>query len=407
MEKSLLHIRGGNRAVEESESSISPPAMPENEASHEWEPSHLDLLCVEELSVVYSKPRGMTLAPDSRMRRRALRSSKSFTDQYQLSIENGYLILKRRVLSCGKVLLRGISELYRQPQQTHDSLNPASSLLRLPPELRLRVYRHLLLTRSYYPIFHGPRNFHLQIHLRHPQLYPGDLWPEILATCKLIHQEGTPILYGENTFEQQFSWPPKRLFSSIPWPQALTSKLSNMSVGCISSMYLSDQHHKWLDDRRELQIFQSFPGLQYLKLRIPLAALSPEERVEMESLLENSLKSVSQKPKPLRRCRYYIRLPWDSALQAWSQAGAKDFSPHRKLKTHLERIMKENSLFTHQRVIWHFETLLSQYVGPDANLNFVIEHVGSVEEGTEKPGIHCEVTFDGSITQDSVEQDVP
>jgi hypothetical protein len=58
--------------------------------------------------------------------------------------------------------------------------------LDLPPELRLMVYRKLLL-------FMTP---HEQI----PSGRAGRVYPQILQTCKLIQEEANGILYDENTF---------------------------------------------------------------------------------------------------------------------------------------------------------------------------------------------------------------
>ena len=63
-----------------------------------------------------------------------------------------------------------------------------TSFLDLPPEVRLKIYRYLLLTRlnkCIEPIFNMAQH---------------DLQPAILRTCGLIKQEASAVLYGENSF---------------------------------------------------------------------------------------------------------------------------------------------------------------------------------------------------------------
>ena len=56
----------------------------------------------------------------------------------------------------------------------------------LPPDVRLVVYRHLLIR---------------------PKMSPSDVqvWPAMLSTCKQIHAEAERILYAENTFAVKLS----------------------------------------------------------------------------------------------------------------------------------------------------------------------------------------------------------
>ena len=65
-----------------------------------------------------------------------------------------------------------------------------TTFLDLPPEVRLGVYRYLLLTRSNKFIDPTYNMAHY------------DLQPAILQTCGLIKKEACAVLYGENTFVQ-------------------------------------------------------------------------------------------------------------------------------------------------------------------------------------------------------------
>ncbi|KAF1996853.1 hypothetical protein P154DRAFT_565784, partial [Amniculicola lignicola CBS 123094] len=66
--------------------------------------------------------------------------------------------------------------------------------LELPAELRLLVYRELLVTDG--PIlvhYLGPRKANKQLQKR--------TFPEIMRTCKLCFEEGAVVLYGDNVFD--------------------------------------------------------------------------------------------------------------------------------------------------------------------------------------------------------------
>ena len=65
-----------------------------------------------------------------------------------------------------------------------------SLLLLLPPEIRILIYRYLLVRRT--GIVSESSNLHSP---RTPLLYPN-----ILRTCRTIHKEASKILFGENAF---------------------------------------------------------------------------------------------------------------------------------------------------------------------------------------------------------------
>src|SRR5712664_1176146 len=65
----------------------------------------------------------------------------------------------------------------------------AFPFMRLPAELRLQVYRHLL--RSKYELFMKRCPYHST---------SSDLHPSILRTCHQVHDEAVQVLYEENVF---------------------------------------------------------------------------------------------------------------------------------------------------------------------------------------------------------------
>jgi hypothetical protein len=72
----------------------------------------------------------------------------------------------------------------------------------LPQELRVRVYRLVFVTES-------PINFHTR---KHFQRSSG-----LLRTCKIVHEEGRAVLYGENAFHFERSFNTRGRFFEEDW----------------------------------------------------------------------------------------------------------------------------------------------------------------------------------------------
>ena len=71
--------------------------------------------------------------------------------------------------------------------------------LRLPPEVRLEVYRHLLLRRRGTHLV--PTSMQRYSHQCWVDPDPNkNLHPAILRTCRLVRNEATDVLYSENLF---------------------------------------------------------------------------------------------------------------------------------------------------------------------------------------------------------------
>ena len=67
---------------------------------------------------------------------------------------------------------------------------------RLPPELRLRIYRELLLDEDHY----------LEPQGKHPDdpPYESKVYPAILGVCKQFYAEASAVLYEENEFGYEY-----------------------------------------------------------------------------------------------------------------------------------------------------------------------------------------------------------
>ena len=98
------------------------------------------------------------------------------------SIAFGYLPFGNSTRSAEQIMSRSIAIGYLQLQTantTQTSSKPTtSSLLFLPPEIRILIYRYLLLRNSWF----------------------DGRYPNILRACRTIHQEACSVLYGETVF---------------------------------------------------------------------------------------------------------------------------------------------------------------------------------------------------------------
>ncbi|KAK4691096.1 hypothetical protein P7C71_g5830, partial [Lecanoromycetidae sp. Uapishka_2] len=79
-------------------------------------------------------------------------------------------------------------------------INAPSPLLGLPPELRNKIYEHLLQRTGREIDYQGW--LHIQADGRSwDKSYMMPIFPQILRTCRQIHHEARAVLYGENRFQ--------------------------------------------------------------------------------------------------------------------------------------------------------------------------------------------------------------
>ena len=100
-------------------------------------------------------------------------------------------------------------------------ISTRTGLLDLPPEIRLMIFRHLLVRANPLPDFSQANNF----------------WPDlsILKTSKLIHQEAFDVFYKENRFARGCWYPP---FSPLRFPQIIDTMQNietNLALGATLS----------------------------------------------------------------------------------------------------------------------------------------------------------------------------
>lgn len=89
-----------------------------------------------------------------------------------------------------------------------DFQGQTSSIFKLPPELRCKIYEEVLISN---------RPLELDPYLQ-DSLLPPALSPALLQTCRIIRHEAQPIYYGQNTFVAR------------PWGVSLDSQLEQEAI---------------------------------------------------------------------------------------------------------------------------------------------------------------------------------
>ncbi|CAH0055205.1 unnamed protein product [Clonostachys solani] len=329
-----------------------------------WTASALDNICVEELVdlMAAKTPLGPADVPKAQHVRRGLLGP---TRQYHFVKQDGVLLLQRPM-----------HQRHLRPRlEGTDTSACAStrikvSILALPPELRMPIYRHLLVSEVDYdcPVI-CPNTDGFRIVTGATKSQPRGLSPEILATCRLINQEGTPVLYGENMFSREFYWPRRWHLSrnrsrQVQWPLSESSKLRfARGLQYISRLSISQQQHQWLLGDGELKVFRDFP-------------------------------SAARKQPRLRKIQCQFWLAKDHNYGTWiarCRGRRLDFSLHDAKKKQFERYMAEENLFGDRSTIWSFVTNVHEDSGPSCSLELLIAECHGVpgDDAARTPVVVC------------------
>ncbi|MCJ1405448.1 hypothetical protein MMC11_008676 [Xylographa trunciseda] len=146
-----------------------------------------------------------------------------------------------------------------QPMQA-----PKSLLLEVPAELRLMIHRMVLC--SYRPLsllLYGRSKDKIE-------LLNKDVCPSILLTCKLFNQEGTCVLYSENTFAMS-AW----CLSKFANKNGIGIPIGSINAGSIKSLKIQYDIEKLADlacdlvediKPRLFVLLRTLPGLEEIVL---------------------------------------------------------------------------------------------------------------------------------------------
>ncbi|KAH8697587.1 hypothetical protein BGW36DRAFT_378966 [Talaromyces proteolyticus] len=357
---------------------------------HKWAYTDIDEIQVEELIEEPASPcrlQNLTTIRHVPQNRKWTPSHPPLI-QYKLGNENGILILRKR-----KYMHQHISSRREDNESTfHDeqitkSFNSKGSFLVLPPELRILIYRHLLVCYPNavpHPICSCTSSFRIIIR---KDIYSGyRLYPQILVTCRQIYLEASPILYRENVFNQEYFWPSTlRDHRLYPVPLSDTCRLGEKAQ-LISRIRIIRQYRNILLGNGQLKIFRSFPSLAEVKVDFDLN--DPVSELDLTTLWREVMKSLNRRQPKLKRVESCIRLPFDDDYREWGKnqkSTSLDFSLHKRKKRDIEKWMKEEQLFVGRHLSWSFETLTSEYCGPSCEITLVVDDIENADQASRIP----------------------
>ena len=153
------------------------------------------------------------------------------------------------------MLLDDTSSIYHSP-----------GFLRLPPEIRIAIYRELLIQRTQFlPMFCSC--YSQRERSRKDQ---GSIHPSILRTCKLVAAEAVPILYRENGFRIRckIHEPVTTGFNSINRAVGLENLRSVRQVVTAGDMDGLDFMWGWVARK----VTSVYTGLEHLRLTLRFPA---------------------------------------------------------------------------------------------------------------------------------------
>ncbi|KAM6508805.1 hypothetical protein FSOLCH5_011806 [Fusarium solani] len=192
-----------------------------------------------------------------------------------------------------------------------------SPFFALPVEIRLCIYRYLLITKGLAVLCPDPDGFRVLPR----EYYDGHfrLYPEILATCRQINREGTSVLYSENVFRREFLW--RRTWTKTgrkPFPRYESSPLKEANLQCISRIRIFRTYHQWFRDAN-LKVLRDFPNLKELQVHIDdndiWGDLNPDRH------WKDSMRAINRDRPDLACVKTQIRLAFDRRYRDCSRRG--------------------------------------------------------------------------------------
>ncbi|KAF5616432.1 hypothetical protein F25303_13535 [Fusarium sp. NRRL 25303] len=289
---------------------------------------------------------------------------------------------------------------------------PAGSmcyLMSIPAEIRLKIYRRLLISRHHARLHKSKEGFRLVA--KETWGYFLDIHPQILRTCRQVNQEATPILYSQNLFQRGYKWPCQHTDSGtrIRTPLSDTSPISQANLASISRIYLSQGYKEWLRDGK-LAILDEFPHLKELQIAIDFNDILEIELGSFEGFTQDTIRAIHRQRPDIPYFKMEVRLSFHGRdYDSWGREytrGKESFSYHLIKKAEMEAWMRHEGVFSNRFFSWSFETLRSEYCGPSCYISFSCNH--SREKARY---IKCEVRDDdtdafGFLEVDSGEREI-
>ena len=361
---------------------------------HEWTRSYIDEICVEELlelSLLEISP------PGPRVQRRR-RGNSRLSKQYRLTNQMGVMMLQKpRIGYFSNPESYRCIETITATKSTARSSHNRTTIMSLPVELRQRIYHYLLVSSSFPVICPHVKDLRILTHINHCGSL--EIFPQILATCHQINEEGTPILYGENLFYREFYWRIRRNAEgkAYPVPLSRSCRLRARNLMFVQRVSLLSQCRQWLQNG-DLKVLRDFPSLRELRFNIFLN--DPPSGVDLDILWQKVMKSIDRKRPILQRLDCGIVLDFDTNFHSWGRRsrernGGWEFSLHRQKKGQLEKWIEEEGLFSNQHIAWSFNTIISQHGSCYRSMKLVIDNRRNASRRRE---IQC-IMADGSETK--------
>ncbi|KAG8672608.1 hypothetical protein FPOAC1_005885 [Fusarium poae] len=281
-------------------------------------------------------------------------------------------------------------------------INPTSNsgprisfFLSLPGELRLGVYRHLLVSQNLPVLCSTAAAGGFRVLAE--ELYDLDLGihPQILQTCKAINREATQILYADNVFRRKVYWPHSwgRRGDRRPLPLKESSPISHINLQSITKIRIFREYRKWLRDGR-MRVLDEFPSLRELQVHLDM-----NDDRDVSLVYKDALRSIHLHHRQLPCLKFKMRLAFDQAYKDWCNeytGRPMGFSLHLRKKAELENwFQREDNIFADKKITWHFLIELSSHVGPSAVIMFSTAASQSREQADN---ISCCIDVDGKTT---------
>jgi hypothetical protein len=283
MSQCFLTFRNGSLGFEQPERDIG-PLLPTGET--EWIKSDLDDVSQD---IFQSFSETGSSCPS---RGKTPTFSKQYRSQCRLGHQDGVVTVRRLGI--------GFSDSQDDVQTTtagglgNHQKESRISFLTVPVEVRLCVYRYLLISEGFPVICPDPSG----LRLLGPENYDVPYWlhPQILATCRQINEEGTRMLYSENLFRRQLLW--RSVYTGSGrrvWPRLDSSPLKRTNLEYISRIRLFGSYHLWFRANLDLKVLREFSSLRELELRIDKADVR-----DLKALLTLIMRAVRDHQKPIR-----------------------------------------------------------------------------------------------------------
>ncbi|RSL68409.1 hypothetical protein CEP54_002907 [Fusarium duplospermum] len=348
MTQCLLSIQNGSLRLEipEREHQTQDPS------AREWMKSHLDDICLT------SFQQSSQLQPHHRSHGNFERIPKKLRAQNRLVNQDGVIVITNPRTWYNQLTGKRVT-VDVQPQD-QDFRSP---FFKLPIELRLCIYRYLLITEGLGVLCPDPNGFRILPR----EYYDGvfQIHPQILATCRQINQEGSSVLYSENGFRREFLW--RRIWTGSgrkPFPRWDSSPLKDANLHYISRIRIFRSYDGWFRNGN-LKVLYDFPNLRELQVHIDENDIWGD--LNPDGHWKDSMRAINRDRPDLPCIKTQVRLAFDRRYRAWCDRCTRkplDFSLHRIKKDELEKWIRSEGLFSGRELVWSFTTQTSEYCGP-------------------------------------------